>query len=380
MSIKYLYVLVFAITSCSVIEERGNFHVEIDNEDFVVVADSIFESVNYIPLETTDENLIASVGKVVIENNTIYIFDDKQYDITQYGINGSYLRSLSKRGRGPGEYLSIIDFALYDSILVVLSSQNRKLFFYTKNNFQFLKTITFPISSVRLKSYDNKLYIYCGNMSQDYFNMYVLDPFSVRVINRYNEFDKKSANFFYSRRIFNISSDYNYYFEPYNYHIYEATPDGDSVVFLLDFGKKNMYDSEFLSMSPKAQRTYLKDKFPNRINRPISGIDNLYYSDSLIFFTFVRGVVPYWYIQKKGITPCIGSVVASEYFPLLNSNVVYIDEEYIYEMVYPETILEKVEYCKENGKEHLIAQIPDWLISGIKFDDNPVLCRYKLKK
>lgn len=154
-------------------------------------------------------------------------------------------------------------------------------------------------------------------------------------------------------------------------------PDGDSVVFRLDFGKENMYDSEFLLLSPSAKRIYLQERYSDPSDRLISGIDNLYFSDQMRFFTFTFGTQPYWYINIKGKSPMVGYICISKKFPWVSAQVHSIDEDNIYS-------LESADYVCE-WKERLagtdwIENVPEWLLSKIKFDDNPVLCRYKLKK
>ncbi len=353
--------------------------VNISSELKILNGDSLFDWVEYIPLETTKSNLFSVERKTLVCGDTLYLCDKDQEEIFQYDIEGNYIKKLSARGNGPGEYLSISDFIIEDSLLMVLSSQNRKLYFYTIDDFRFVRAIPLPVNMMRMRYDDGLVYLYSGNFSSELYNMYVLDIATNKIVSRYKNFDKKYAGFFYARKIFNMSDEHNYYFEPYDYHIYEAMPEDDSVVLRLDFGKENMLGESFMKKSPKSRSVYIKEKYSGPQEVPIFSIDDLYYSDSLLFFTFVHGVMPYWYIRHGNVT-YTGYIVSSERFPLLTPHVLYIDENYIYELVYPETILERVEYCQENRKAHMVAQIPEWLIAGIKFDDNPVLCRYKLKK
>lgn len=346
----------------------------------VLLADSIFENVEYIPLETVNRNLLSEIDKVVVINDTIYILDRNQYGIFQFDMTGRFLQSLFRRGIGPGDYLALTDFLVCDSTVAILSAANKKIFLYSKKDFSFIGDLSLPVSAVRFNEYNNCIFLYSGDLSNEGYNIYIIDKKSGNVINKYHKLDITPEKQFFSRKIFNISSQYNYYYQEFGYDIYEAFLEGDSIVFRLDFGEDNMFDSDFINLSSHEKKCFLKNRYADVIKRPISGIDNLYFSDSILFFSFVKGVLPYWYIRVNENIPYIGNIKATVEYPLVTPIVSYIDEEYIYEMVYPETILEKVEYCKENGKEHLIAQIPDWLISGIKFDDNPVLCRYKLKK
>ena len=366
-------------------EEQENSTVEVikitllEKSNIYIPADSIFESAEYIALETTEDNLLSGLESlsVQLQHDTLYIWDRDQQELSQYDEQGRYLQKLSRRGNGPGEYISVSDFVVLDTMVCLLAGANKKIMFYRKSDFSHVGDLKIPINVSRMKFYEGFLYLYSGLLSSEYYNMYVMDMHRGKILSRYKPYQQEWKGAVYSRTIFNKSTAYNYYTEPYNYHIYEAMPDGDSVVFRLDFGKENMYDSEFLLLSPSAKRIYLQERYSDPSDRLISGIDNLYFSDQMRFFTFTFGTQPYWYINIKGKAPMAGYICTSKKFPWVSAQVHSIDEDNIYS-------LESADYVCE-WKERLagtdwIENVPEWLLSKIKFDDNPVLCRYKLKK
>jgi hypothetical protein len=85
-------------------------NVNIDDAK-IISANQWFSSIELIPLETREESLIGQYKKVIFYEGKFFILDSKQAIIFVYSADGDYLlSSLSKKGQGPGEYMSILDF------------------------------------------------------------------------------------------------------------------------------------------------------------------------------------------------------------------------------------------------------------------------------
>lgn len=70
-----------------------------------------FDSIQLIPLETNRESVFSGCSKLMITENYYYIWDRGQSAILVFDRSGRFQYStLGFRGRGPGEYLGIIDF------------------------------------------------------------------------------------------------------------------------------------------------------------------------------------------------------------------------------------------------------------------------------
>ena len=63
--------------------------------------------VEYIPLETTDESLLTSGGTKAVSDKYIVIADyaPDNNQILIFDRKGKYLKTINRRGQGPGEYL-----------------------------------------------------------------------------------------------------------------------------------------------------------------------------------------------------------------------------------------------------------------------------------
>lgn len=70
------------------------------------------------------------ISLVVDEEGTLYIFDLRDVNIKVYGPDGSYLRTMGRRGQGPGEFGGLAVPALMsDGRLAVLDAGQHRVFF-----------------------------------------------------------------------------------------------------------------------------------------------------------------------------------------------------------------------------------------------------------
>lgn len=77
--------------------------------DNTSVSDFDVENVEYIPLETTDNSLLGSVGKVLFRNNCFYVLDKMSGGVYVFDRKGKFLSSIVKPGEGPDEYIELMD-------------------------------------------------------------------------------------------------------------------------------------------------------------------------------------------------------------------------------------------------------------------------------
>lgn len=104
------------LTSCKEKSVLNETHYKFSFSDYnqQLPLESIFESVEVIPLDSRNAPIIGKIGKVMLKNDLFFIQDILTHTISSFDTQGNYIRTLDKRGKGQGEYLQINDFDLND--------------------------------------------------------------------------------------------------------------------------------------------------------------------------------------------------------------------------------------------------------------------------
>ncbi len=159
-------------------EEKAATSFDLTQDNPISVFD-MFSDVSFIRLETTPESMIKDIRSVVYHDSNYYVFDRQSQQVFCFDEEGGFVFKISAQGKGPGEYhlvesicidkfnsrLILLDpvmqrvllfdmngnfiethsiptemtmgyfriFALSDSILLLISSNNEQLVFYSTN-------------------------------------------------------------------------------------------------------------------------------------------------------------------------------------------------------------------------------------------------------
>lgn len=134
---------------------------------------SIFKFKNKIDLETTDSSLINRIESIYFDNsrNTIIILDRKNSNVLLFDLKGNFIKSIGKRGMGPGEYYQPNPIT-YSNGKIVINSKNGKLLFFNLNG-SLLNEINYlgkgwKFDPTKMVLHNNDLYIYTTN---EYYNI-----------------------------------------------------------------------------------------------------------------------------------------------------------------------------------------------------------------
>ena len=110
--------------------------------DQVEIADEI-ESIEYVPLELTDESLIADVLDLCVSDEYIFVYSTRQDGVLQCDRKGKYLRCIAKTGNGPGETGQIISLTVDEENRLFCVSEYFSTSFYSFDG-EFIKKIENP--------------------------------------------------------------------------------------------------------------------------------------------------------------------------------------------------------------------------------------------
>lgn len=121
------------------IDSTTNNHLEIimnGLENQFLDEDQIFDTtdIKYIQLETNDSSMFGNVDKLIVDNGYIFILDRNiSKALFVFNMEGKFITRIGTQGKGPGEYLSLVDFdiAFDEKQLVLYDLWTRKIIFYT---------------------------------------------------------------------------------------------------------------------------------------------------------------------------------------------------------------------------------------------------------
>ncbi|MFA5849393.1 MAG: 6-bladed beta-propeller [Bacteroidales bacterium] len=111
--ITLLSVCIIVLTSCS--EKKSDKDIRVIDvagvvgKGRIVDLSEIAKEIRYVPLETTDSSLVGNMYTFLYEAGHIYVRDNEK-SIKMFDSTGKYVRTINRCGRGPEEYLNIIDF------------------------------------------------------------------------------------------------------------------------------------------------------------------------------------------------------------------------------------------------------------------------------
>ncbi|MCL2561617.1 MAG: 6-bladed beta-propeller [Rikenellaceae bacterium] len=101
-----------------------------------------FEINRYIPLETKDDVLLGFIRNIEYRNGMYFISDWDSNIIHIFDNDGKHLFSLSKQGRGPGEYISASHFTLDEEMnIYVFCGKTTHIYKYAYPDYKFESSI-----------------------------------------------------------------------------------------------------------------------------------------------------------------------------------------------------------------------------------------------
>jgi len=92
-------------------------------------SDRIFEKIEMIPLETTDDCLVGERPELLADNNHFMIWDRQQRFILRFDRAGNFMNKIGSAGGGPGEYSDIMDYDIdpNTNVIEILASNGQIL-------------------------------------------------------------------------------------------------------------------------------------------------------------------------------------------------------------------------------------------------------------
>lgn len=162
----YLSLLVLILISCADNSEKDyrvkNIEINLKKEsliDYKTMANMV-EKVSFIPLKhITEESLIGYIDKIVVTDAHIAIMDESNKILNLYDWEGNFVRRIGKIGQGPGEYVGLGDFQIYNDTVFMFDAPRNKMLAYTIDG-EFVAQRDLPFQVDIFSILDNNLWLW----------------------------------------------------------------------------------------------------------------------------------------------------------------------------------------------------------------------------
>lgn len=240
---RIICISLFISTLFSCQENKVANTLNLVHQQEVKISD-LMSDCTFIPLETTNDNLILDVSILRMWNNRIYVLDSfsQSKGLYVFDIDGKYLGKIGSQGVGPGEYIMplslVVDEA--DNRLIVKDMAQNKLLFYDASTFNCVDEYNLTFSADCFDYIgEGKLIWYAGDGWQNPgLNNYIyVTDMKGNILNSYLE--RRS---FPQRGMYNVTTYFHkyanniYFHHPYanQYYVYDAKNEVIEPNFVLD--------------------------------------------------------------------------------------------------------------------------------------------------
>lgn len=223
-------------------------------EGYIIPRDSAFGSINYITLETNEDNLIGTVDQIILGDSTIIIVDSYiAKAVFMFDYEGNYIGRISNHGNGRNEYIELSYVCQKaDKTIALLDEMGGKIMIYDERG-NYKKSIMSDIYANAMEFINDDLIAY------DIYNRYPknYDPydnvsFAVR--------DKKqNVKYLFGLTDYQHEFNYSRYYNLYSFdnvvycnvnfddYIYELGLDSVKAKYRIIYGPENVNNHPYKS-------------------------------------------------------------------------------------------------------------------------------------
>ena len=202
-------------------------------------------SIEYIPLETTEDCLIGDDFSLIVASKDIFVHSFKNQKIYRFDRNGKYLNMIGKKGQGPGEYICpysiYVDEASRECFSLDTFSESIYVYEYDGT---FKRKIHLPISPGRMMKMGDNYVIAQYLLDVSTCEMVSVTP-EGKLLKKYTRNDGKKVGFAMFMPFFFTFNDVVYYKNHLTEYIYSIDDKlKRKKAYWIDLGKKQINSEE----------------------------------------------------------------------------------------------------------------------------------------
>lgn len=227
------------LINISTIQFKGDLNSKLFMSSFV-------DTIEFIPLETTSENLIGEINRVIYRDGKYYMrttrgMRDPKMQVFDAKGRSSYL--IGKRGSGPEEYVDFKDFILDENNNVYIIGYHENLMYNYKGIFLYKNKTTEESIKECFRRNDGDLLMYNrGVLEHDCLLLSIVD-INGKLKKRFFKRSKKDVNCSDSRIEWRSLAPYDslcYFIYPCCDTIFLINNEDVSPAYLVDYGNKKL--------------------------------------------------------------------------------------------------------------------------------------------
>lgn len=375
----------------------------------------VFDEIKYVPLETKRESLFGRINKLIVTEKYFVILDNDTQAIYFFDKNGKFVKKYKNRGY---DFRSILYDANRNALFISGLSKNFSPFQKDvqaalddpvhNSSVKYARAIYYDLTDAKeaktetLKNFDIVLanpfifntnqwvysYIYANKNwpdTQDY-ELKVSDGHST--LASYFPYNRKTSSIFYSKpesiSFYNTFSPQTLLFtRPFNYNIYQLTPDTVKELYSIILPAANTIPASFFTENFSSRSSLENYKMKN--SGFAWGVNNVMDLQRYLFFSldFFRSFRERNFIFDKKTNQFfnlnkLSADSVNAFLPVVGFGVQYYDKDYIYSSTSSATMFQnkKANERRVPNYDPVLKQY----FEERKQDDNPVIIMLKPKK
>lgn len=217
--------------------------------------DKAFSHIGLLPLETSDNALLASVKKVLVRNDKFIILDSKQNMIFLFDRSGKFINKIDQIGKGPEEFYSVCDITEgTDGSFWALDESVRAITEYDTNG-NFIRKIrlkigVLPVLPFYMQKIGEHVFAFCNVLEKNQVVLFDIKEKKVIDILESEEAEIVNNNTpsRYVNSPFLLIGDEWHFFQKYNGTIYKITETGIDLALRYSFKGNEFVDPSKLTL------------------------------------------------------------------------------------------------------------------------------------
>jgi len=154
------------------------------------------DTIIYIIFKEETGISIDLLSTIHLHKDTIYIYSPRIKKLFAYDFRGNFLFNIGKIGKGPGEYLNLIDFTIdhKENRLFAYDYLGKKVLCFNTNG-QFVNDFYYDQISMKMMYLDNNIFFFNPRPTQCFSNNYIVTKVNLKgkVVRRFRQINGESV-------------------------------------------------------------------------------------------------------------------------------------------------------------------------------------------